>query len=136
MIIKINEYIELSKEQRQIHLKLDEPCLERGGCHNNYRGVLTEYLGTEFPSGNKIHCCHACNNDKCSNPRHLYWGTARENQDDSGILEMAQKAAALAKLGKPLSEQHKQNISKANLKRKLSQTHKDNISKSYRGVEK
>ena len=26
--------------------------------------------------------CHACNNGKCSNPKHLYWGTASENRMD------------------------------------------------------
>jgi hypothetical protein len=31
----------------------------------------------------KIHLCHACNDHSCSNPKHLYWGTAKENFEDT-----------------------------------------------------
>ena len=40
------------------------------------------FAGTTIPSGKKIHVCHACNNAACSNPNHIYWGTASENAID------------------------------------------------------
>ena len=46
------------------------------------KGLLAFYLDTTIPAGCKIHLCHACNNEKCSNPEHLYWGTASENASD------------------------------------------------------
>ena len=77
-MLDITEFIKESKEVRQSHLTLDEPCCERGGISTQHKGVLAQYLDTTIPSG-RILLCHACNNDKCSNPRHLYWGTDREN---------------------------------------------------------
>lgn len=78
-MIEMSEYILLPREERRAHLILSDCCLERGGTSQEHRGVLAQFLITEFPAGKKIHLCHACNNEKCSNPRHLYWGTAYEN---------------------------------------------------------
>lgn len=78
----ILEYIKREKSERQNHINLSEPCLERGGNSTNFRGLLAQYLNTSIPSGSKICLCHACNNGKCSNPNHLYWGTAKENSFD------------------------------------------------------
>lgn len=81
----IREYIELSREIRQSHLNLEESCLERGGVSTNHKGVLAQFLNTEIPDNPKgkkilqILLCHACFNDRCSNPKHLYWGTYYEN---------------------------------------------------------
>jgi len=76
---EIEEYILLSKELRQEHLRLDEPCIERGGQSMYLKGLLAHLHDTTIPSGKKIHVCHACHNGKCSNPNHVYWGTASEN---------------------------------------------------------
>ena len=78
----INQYITLSKEERQAHLKLNEPCIERGAGSYYFKGLLAHVLDTTVPTGSKIHLCHACNNGACGNPNHLYWGTAKENRQD------------------------------------------------------
>lgn len=71
-------------------MKLDEPCIERGDATKNglmasqeSRGLLAHIFDTTMPRGAKIICCHACHNKKCSNPNHLYWGTAKENNEDA-----------------------------------------------------
>lgn len=79
----IEDYIKLSQSERQAHLDLDAPCLERGGSSPNFRGLLADRLGTTIPSGKKIYICHACHNGKCSNVAHLYWGTPSENWQDN-----------------------------------------------------
>lgn len=86
-IIPIAEYIKLSKEERQKHLDLNQPCLERGGFSTKFCGVLAEGLGTTIPvrklDGVNVHLCHACHNAKCSNVKHMYWGTPKENSKDA-----------------------------------------------------
>jgi hypothetical protein len=80
-MILVEEWIQQSKDVRTAHLQLDEECIERGGNSTVHRGVLAEYLNTNLPS--KVDLCHACHNDKCSNPKHLYWGTRKENVQDA-----------------------------------------------------
>ena len=77
-MLLVEEFIKLSRDERRTHLKLEESCCERGGNSTNHKGVLAQYLNTTIPSG-RILLCHACNNGKCSNPRHLYWGTDHDN---------------------------------------------------------
>ncbi len=81
----IEEYIKLLKEERQTHFDLSEPCIKRGGTNAEFRGVLAVYLNTSIPykMKGKICCCHACNNENCSNPKHLYWGTNKKNLQDA-----------------------------------------------------
>jgi hypothetical protein len=50
---------------------------------------LNNFLGTEVVTNKNIHTCHACKNDSshpngfvCINPKHLYFGTAKQNQQD------------------------------------------------------
>jgi len=81
-MIIVEDWIKNSdRDERTKHLDLTQSCVERGGNSTVHRGVLAQYLNTNFPS--KVDLCHACNNDKCSNPLHLYWGTRKENVQDS-----------------------------------------------------
>ena len=82
-MIDIQEYILLPKTVRQEHLRLDEPCIERGGQSMYLKGLVAHLRDTTIPAGKKIHVCHACHNSKCSNPNHLYWGTPSENVQDA-----------------------------------------------------
>lgn len=85
-MILIDDYILLPKEGRQSHIRLDEPCIERGGHANGSsfycKGLLAHILDTTIPAGHKIHLCHLCHNPICANPNHMYWGTAQENRLD------------------------------------------------------
>jgi hypothetical protein len=86
-MIQIKDYMLLSRVQRQAHLQLNEPCIERGGIPKyasvHSRGLLAYIFDTTIPLGMRIVACHACNNPECSNLHHLYWGTARENSLDA-----------------------------------------------------
>lgn len=76
-------YINKPLADRQQHLDLKSPCLCIGGTSQEFRGTLSHFLKTTIPKGMKIHLCHACYNEKCSNPTHLYWGTPTENAFDT-----------------------------------------------------
>jgi hypothetical protein len=91
-MILIEDYMLLSQAERQKHLRLDEPCVERGGAKIYTEGkqlssackiLLAHIFNTTMPIGMKIFVCHACHNHKCSNPHHLYWGTNSENMKDA-----------------------------------------------------
>ena len=135
-MIYVEELIKETREVRTSHLTLSEPCIERGGNSTVHRGVLAQYLDTNLPS--KVDLCHACHNEKCSNPKHLYWGTRKENIQDAknnGTWKSPWESI-VAKYGydeacrmnsrkmvgnnngsgnkeKPKSEEHKKNISKS-----------------------
>jgi hypothetical protein len=141
--IDINQYILLSKEERQQHLVLTEPC-KLSTTYNSLkcRSILANHLNTTINSGNikgRIVLCHACNNKYCINPKHLYWGTDYENIVEDGskfrtwtnpwerelqkrsLEEIKKEKSERAKgnvygsgnKGKPKSEEHKKKISEA-----------------------
>lgn len=80
-MIFVEKWILESKDERTKHLDMSEQCLERGGNSTVHRGVLAQYLNTNLPD--KIDLCHSCGNGKCSNPKHLYWGSRKENVEDA-----------------------------------------------------
>lgn len=128
----ILEYITLPKAERQQHIQLNEDCVERGAGSYYFKGLLAHLLDTTVPVGHKIHLCHACNNAKCGNPNHLYWGTAQENRQDQVAnggktiwdrtvekygIEVAKamnsrkgNTNGAGNKGKPKSEEHKRKI--------------------------
>ena len=101
------------------------------------KGLLAYIHNTTIPSGKKIHVCHACNNPACTNPNHLYWGTASENAIDRQKVHKTSvwdkmvakygeeaarakmrrsskhyaKAGRAGNLGKPKSKEHRTKIS-------------------------
>jgi hypothetical protein len=122
----IEDYIQLPQADRQAHLKLDEPCTERGGMSSYCKGLMAHLLDTTIPSGKKIHVCHACHNGLCSNPNHLYWGTPSENRLDfvnSGQIPVRKASGDKMKRmgnqnakglkGTTKSEEHKKKIAEA-----------------------
>lgn len=138
----IEEYINRPKDERQSHLVLNEPCIERGGNSSYLKGLLAHLHDTTIPDGKKIHVCHACHNAKCSNPNHLYWGTASENKMDAmangaktiwqsmvekygeeearrmNSVNGNQSNAGRGNKGKPKSEEHKRKVAEGLRRRK------------------
>jgi hypothetical protein len=84
-MIIVEDYIKLSREERRAHLRLDSPCVIRGGDSFQMRGLLAHTLDTTIPipkNGKMVQVCHACHNSACGNPFHLYWGSYRDNMID------------------------------------------------------
>lgn len=91
-----------TRDERRAHLRLSDPCLEIGGSGSKeYRGLKAHSRKTTIPTGRSILLCHGCHNPKCSNPDHLYWGTAKDNcldQAENGTLTSL-KTRMIAKYG-------------------------------------
>lgn len=137
-MIKVEEWIKENLEKRILHLDIEEPCIERGGNSTVHRGVLAEYLNTDIPE--KIDLCHYCGNGKCSNPKHLYWGTRKENMNDAKRHGTFKNGWELLVERKGLNGAiaHMRNISnpskagKGNKGIKKSELHKQKISESLK----
>lgn len=137
MFKDVNKILKLSREEKRQHLDLSEPCIEIGGNSTQFRGVLSHHLKVTIPLGHKLVLCHACHNGKCSNPRHMYYGSHRDNildeqengtyksiwerkvekYGEEGARESVRKgnksAGGKAGKGKPKSTEHKRKISEA-----------------------
>jgi len=74
--------IRVSREERRSHLDLSMPCIFRGGSSPAFRGLLATMLDTTIPQSKEVFLCHACHNGGCSNWKHLYWGTRKDNGQD------------------------------------------------------
>lgn len=83
MFEPIENYIEKTYDERTDHLNLEADCIEIGTNSTQCRALLAHFLKTTVPSGFRIHLCHKCHNDSCSNPEHMYWGKPKENIKDS-----------------------------------------------------
>jgi hypothetical protein len=84
MYISMSEYLKKSRCSRLSHINLSEPCMEIGHYHNmELRVYLAHELKVMLPDERyQAYVCHACNNEKCSNKHHIYWGTAKDNHLD------------------------------------------------------
>jgi len=77
-----------SRSYRMKHVDLKTPCIISEKIYKGrassieYRKALAEFTNTTLPSGNDYPACHACNDGRCINPEHIYWGTPAENADD------------------------------------------------------
>jgi hypothetical protein len=133
----IKDYMLKSREERKQHLKLNEPCDERGLRYSyNMIGLLAWLLDTSIPQkGDKAIVCHGCNNAKCSNPNHLYWGSYKDNhmdQVESGTYKSIYERS-LTKYGDAYKQAVKSNGSKGgknNAGIAKSDAHKQHISDS------
>ena len=106
----IEMYILKSKKERQNHLRLSENCIEIGGDSKKFQALLAHTLKTTIPSGWIAILCHACNNSKCSNVKHLYWGTSSENTKDAyecGAIDRKKLSEAIKRGIDNLSEERK-----------------------------
>lgn len=142
-MIKVEEWLKESLEVRLSHIDMSEECLERGGGSTEHRGVLAHFLGTTFPRG-KAHLCHYCGNGKCSNPKHLYWGTPRENNLDS-VRHGTRKNgwnSLVEKLGEEGARDHMRRIGdhpnsgKGNKGKPKTEEHKRKIAANHKGGRK
>jgi hypothetical protein len=145
-MLNIKEYIQKSKEERQTHLKLSDSCIDRGspkktGVSFYCKGLMAHILDTTIPAGHKILLCHACNNDICCNPNHLYWGTAKENVQDSincgtndnkNIWERMIKKYGLDEARKMQGRGNKAAGGKAGAGKSKSDEHKQKLSESIK----
>lgn len=83
LFVDIEEYLQRPRAERLAHIDLAEPCILIGGRGDYFRGLLCHYLFTTMPLRKAIHLCHLCHKNECSNPRHMYWGTVQENNQDA-----------------------------------------------------
>ncbi len=157
MLTVITDYMLLTREERRAHLKLDELCDERGLMYSYHlTGLLAFVLNTTIPKkGDNAIVCHGCNNSKCSNPSHLYWGSYKDNHIDQiengtwqNPYERAKKKYGVDKASKiysenskgnkggnsPKSEEHKRKISEAIKAKILSGDYKPGRKKKSVGV--
>ena len=82
MFSSLSDYLKQnSREERRAHLDLNQSCIEIGTDSRTCRGLLGHYFKTRVDYRNG-YVCHACNNSKCSNVNHLYWGSPTDNHID------------------------------------------------------
>lgn len=135
-------YIKTPLEVRQAHIDENTPCVERGGNSTNHKGVLAQFLNTDIPERG-VDLCHYCGNGKCSNPKHLYWGTRSENMKDyirhggKSIWDLQVEKygyAGACAVNKKRSMGNKNAV--GNRGKPKSQAHRDKISANHRGGRK
>jgi len=129
--IDISEWMTKSREERRSHLKLNEKCIEIGGDSRIFRGLLAHTLKTTIPHSKNQKCrilvCHGCNNPKCSNPYHLYWGTDSDNRKDYEFFNPNFKSLKERTIEKYGLEEYKRMNKEAALKGVASRKQKNDI---------
>lgn len=82
MFQSAEHYMKKSLNERRSHLDLSTPCVFVGANSGENRALLALTLKTLIPRKRLGMVCHACDNPKCSNVKHLYWGNDRDNHYD------------------------------------------------------
>ena len=76
----------LTINERRDHCNLQSPCQLGTKDRARTRKTLMKYLGLTKVDVKGMDCCHLCpsdtNHGACTNPKHLYFGTPRENKWD------------------------------------------------------
>ena len=81
------------------------PYLSIGGKHEKGNRFVLKLWSQQ--SGEGLLSLHTCDNMKCINPAHLYWGTARQNTLDSVVRKRHfNKIKTHCKNGHPLFGDH------------------------------
>lgn len=68
------------KQRKRTSVKADTPCGYRS--YSTARLLLLAKLGLPLHYSEGV-CCHACNNESCLNPNHLYLGNQSDNITDA-----------------------------------------------------
>jgi len=112
----IEQHMQLNQKQRQAHIDLSSPCIpalytrntvknKKGAFSNKRHGSsqakneLIEYHYIQKFNGRNVHTCHLCTNDStapndfvCKNPKHIYFGTPKENSFDISCNDRKQRS--------------------------------------------
>lgn len=78
------------------------PVIKRNNLQTRVSRILLEISGNPPPSPLHL-ACHKCDNPRCVEVAHLFWGTAKENMED---------ASKKLRMSNPKSLQHRENIRK------------------------
>lgn len=144
-MVDIEEYMKKPLLERQMHIRLDEPCIERGlsnpsNTSTHCKGLLAHIFDTTIPKSRDIQVCHACNNEMCASPGHLYWGSLKENRrdrvnagNDSSVWEYTVRKHGLEKAREMNARGDKASGGRANVGKAKSPEHRAKISASCTG---
>lgn len=139
--MKLSEYILKTREERISHIDLETECelgtfrrRSRGGCVD-----LLNLIGVEDDidewTPHRIHRCHLCDcgrrKGECGNPRHIYIGTAQENQFDQGKEFLHSRAK---KAGRPKGSMSDRTLVLLNIFRKMVEEDESFLSLSNREI--
>ena len=84
VLCKIKHIAEYKKGKyvAELGIGVSTPCIEVQDERTREtfrRAIVAQYLGKR---PGKAHILHRCDNRKCCNPQHLFWGTASDNVRD------------------------------------------------------
>lgn len=137
-MISVEEYLLKPLDYRKQHLNLQEHCFSTISIPK-LKKLLAEKLNVDLSSG-RVLICHGCNNSKCSNINHVYFGTDYENividGKKFGTFENVH-ARTIKKYGKEKIKEikargDKSKGGKGNKDKKKSNEHKKKISDSIK----
>jgi len=95
-------YFNTSRDNRISHVDLTDACILVDPSRPAARKALESFLGVAKPVDRRWHTCHLCENCSnreqiCINPKHIYFGTARENALDIPELVRRERTKKMMK---------------------------------------